>query len=79
MAKICSVVIIQTDKTEFLHWYFWGNSTNAIKMPVLHANSTITNAGDKKAATKLFTNMITVIRLHLMSYAALLEVYKRHL
>jgi hypothetical protein len=54
--------------------YFWGNSENAIKMQVYCVLMVVIR---KKAATKKsFANMITLIRLHLVSYVELFEFIK---
>ena len=66
-------------KQNFPLRYFWGNSTNAIKMQVycvLIAQLLMVVIRKKAATKKSFANMITVIRLHLMSYVALLEFVK---
>ena len=66
-------------KQNFPLRYFWGNSTNAIKMQVycvLIAQLLMVVIRKKAATKKSFANMITVIRLHLMSYVALLEFIK---
>ena len=63
-------------KQNFPLRYFWGNSTNAIKMQVycvLIAQLLMVVIRKKAATKKSFANMITVIRLHLMSYVALLH------
>lgn len=66
-------------KQNFPLRYFWGNSTNAIKMQVycvLIAQLLMVVIRKKAATKKSFANMITVIRLHLMSYVALLDFIK---
>ena len=66
-------------KQNFPLRYFWGNSTNAIKMQVycvLIAQLLMVVIRKKAATKKSFANMITVIRLHLMSYVELLEFIK---
>ena len=66
-------------KQNFPLRYFWGNSSNAIKMQVycvLIAQLLMVVIRKKAATKKSFANMITVIRLHLMSYVALLEFIK---
>lgn len=63
-------------KQNFPLRYFWGNSVNAIKMQVycvLIAQLLMVVIRKKAATKKSFANMITVIRLHLMSYVSLLE------
>ena len=63
-------------KQNFPLRYFWGNSVNAIKTQiycVLIAQLIMVVIRKKAATKKSFANMITVIRLHLMSYVALLE------
>uniref|UniRef100_UPI0023EB49A4 IS4 family transposase n=1 Tax=Terrimonas pollutisoli TaxID=3034147 RepID=UPI0023EB49A4 len=63
-------------KQNFPLRYFWGASANAIKMQVycvLIAQLLMVVIRKKAATKKSFANMITVIRLHLMSYVALLE------
>jgi hypothetical protein len=54
--------------------YFWGESENAIKMQVycvLIAKLLMVVIRKKAQTKKSFANMITVIRLHLMSYVEL--------
>lgn len=66
-------------KQNFPLRYFWGNSTNAIKMQVycvLIAQLLMVVIRKKAATKKSFANMITVFRLHLMSYVQLLEFIK---
>jgi hypothetical protein len=66
-------------KQNFPLRYFWGNSENAIRMQVycvLIAQLLMVVIRKKAATKKSFANMITVIRLHLMSYVALFEFIK---
>ena len=66
-------------KQNFPLRYFWGNSENAIKMQVycvLIAQLLMVVIRKKAATKKSFANMITVIRLHLMSYVNLYEFIK---
>lgn len=66
-------------KQNFPLRYFWGNSENAIKIQVycvLIAQLLMVVIRKKAATKKSFANMITVIRLHLMSYVALFEFMK---
>lgn len=66
-------------KRNFPLRYFWGNSENAIKMQVycvLIAQLLMVVIRKKAATKKSFANMITVIRLHLMSYVELFEFIK---
>lgn len=66
-------------KQNFPLRYFWGESSNAIKMQVycvLIAQLLMVVLRKKAATKKSFANMITVIRLHLMSYVGLLEFIK---
>jgi hypothetical protein len=66
-------------KQNFPLRYFWGNSENAIKTQVycvLIAQLLMVVIRKKAQAKKSFANMITVIRLHLMSYVALLDFIK---
>ncbi len=66
-------------KQNFPLRYFWAESPNAIKMQVycvLMAQLLMVVLRKKSATKKSFANMITVIRLHLMSYVALLEFIK---
>ena len=66
-------------KQNFPLRYFWGESPNAIKMQVycvLIAQLLMVVIRRKAATKKSFANMITVIRLHLMSYVELLEFVK---
>jgi Transposase DDE domain/Domain of unknown function (DUF4372) len=66
-------------KQNFPLKYFWGNSVNAIKMQVyavLIAQLLMVVIRKKAETKKSFSNMITVIRLHLMSYVELFEFIK---
>ena len=66
-------------KQNFPLRYFWGNSENAIKMQVycvLIAQLMMVVIRKKAATKKSFANMITIIRLHLMSYVELFEFIK---
>lgn len=66
-------------KQNFPLRYFWGESANAIKTQVycvLMAQLIMVVIRKKAATKKSFANMITVIRLHLMSYVELLEFIK---
>ncbi len=66
-------------KQNFPLRYFWGESPNAIKMQVycvLIAQLLMVVIRKKAATKKSFANMITVIRLHLMSYVGLLDFIK---
>lgn len=66
-------------KQNFPLRYFWGESANAIKMQVycvLMAQLLMVVLRRKAATKKSFANMITVIRLHLMSYVSLFEFIK---
>jgi hypothetical protein len=66
-------------KQNFPLRYFWGESPNAIKTQVycvLIAQLLMVVIRKKAATKKSFANMITVIRLHLMSYIDLLEFIK---
>lgn len=66
-------------KQNFPLRYFWGESPNAIKTQVycvLIAQLIMVVVRKKAATKKSFANMITVIRLHLMSYVTLLEFIK---
>lgn len=66
-------------KQNFPLRYFWGQSANAIKTQVycvLMAQLLMVVIRKKAATKKSFANMITVIRLHLMSYVGLLEFIK---
>ena len=63
-------------KQNFPLRYFWGNSENAIRMQVycvLIAQLLMVVIRKQAQTKKSFANMITVIRLHLMSYVGLLE------
>lgn len=63
-------------KQNFPLRYFWGESSNAIKSQVycvLIAQLLMVVIRRKAATKKSFANVITVIRLHLMSYVELLE------
>lgn len=66
-------------KQNFPLRYFWGESKNAIKMQVycvLIAQLLMVVIRKKSGTKKSFANMITVIRLHLMSYVELLAFIK---
>ncbi|SFW76279.1 IS4 family transposase [Chitinophaga sancti] len=66
-------------KQNFPLRYFWGDSQNAIKIQiycVLIAQLLMVVLRKKSATKKSFANMITVIRLHLMSYVELLSFIK---
>jgi len=66
-------------KQNFPLRYFWGESANAIKSQVyavLIAQLLMVVIRKKAATKKSFANMITVIRLHLMSYVDLFEFIK---
>lgn len=66
-------------KQNFPLRYFWGESDNAIKMQVycvLIVQLLMVVIRKKANTKKSFANMITVIRLHLMSYVGLLEFIK---
>ncbi len=72
-------ILFKQIKQNFPLRYFWGNSENAIKMQVycvLIAQILMVVIRKKAATKKSFANMITVIRLHLMSYVELLEFIK---
>jgi hypothetical protein len=66
-------------KQNFPLRYFWGENLNAIKSQiyaVLIAQLLMVVIRKKAETKKSFANMITVIRLHLMSYVDLLEFAK---
>jgi hypothetical protein len=66
-------------KQNFPLRYFWGDSENAIKTQVycvLIAQLLMVVIRKKASTKKSFANMITIIRLHLMSYVDLLEFIK---
>jgi hypothetical protein len=72
-------ILFKQIKQNFPLRYFWGNSENAIKMQVycvLIAQLLMIVIRKKAATKKSFANMITVIRLHLMSYVELFEFIK---
>jgi hypothetical protein len=72
-------ILFKQIKQNFPLRYFWGESSNAIKMQiycVLIAQILMVVIRKKAATKKSFANMITVIRLHLMSYVELLEFIK---
>jgi len=72
-------LLLKQIKQNFPLRYFWGNSTNAIKMQVycvLIAQLLMVVIRKKAATKKSFVNMITIIRLHLMSYVELIEFIK---
>ena len=66
-------------KQNFPLKYFWGESVNAIKMQVysvLIAQLLMVVIRKIAETKKSFSNMITVVRLHLMSYVNLIEFIK---
>jgi hypothetical protein len=66
-------------KQNFPVRYFWGESANAIKTQiysVLIAQLMMVVIRKKAQTKKSFANMITIIRLHLMSYVELFEFVK---
>ena len=66
-------------KQNFPLRYFWRASSNAIKMQaycMLIARLLMVVIRKKAATKKSFTNMITVIRLHLSSYINLMGFIK---
>ena len=66
-------------KQNFPLRYFWGENENAIKIQVysvLIAQLLMVVIRKKAATKKSFANMITVIRLHLMSYVDLMGFIK---
>lgn len=66
-------------KQNFPLRYFWGDNENAIKIQVycvLIAQLLMIVIRKKAATKKSFANMITVIRLHLMSYVDLMGFIK---
>lgn len=72
-------ILFKQIKQNFPLRYFWGESENAIKMQVycvLIAQLLMVVIRKKAATKKSFVNIITVIRLHLMSYVELLEFVK---
>jgi len=72
-------ILFKQIKQNFPLRYFWGESENAIKMQVycvLIAQLLMIVIRKKATTKKSFSNMITVIRLHLMSYVDLQEFIK---
>lgn len=66
-------------KQNFPIKYFWGSNTNAIKTQVyavLIAQLLMVVVRKKSQTKKSFSNIITVIRLHLMSYVDLMSFMK---
>ena len=66
-------------KQNFPLRYFWGDSENAIKMQVymvLIAQLLMVVIRKKSETKKSFANVITLIRLHLMSYVNLFDFVK---
>ena len=66
-------------KQNFPISYFWSDSVNGIKIQVysvLIAQLLMVVLRKKAQTKKSFANMITVIRLHLMSYVDLLDFIK---
>jgi Transposase DDE domain/Domain of unknown function (DUF4372) len=68
-------ILFKQIKQNFPLRYFWGESQNAIYC-VLMAQLLMVVIRKKSATKKSFANMITVIRLHLMSYVELMEFIK---
>lgn len=72
-------ILFKQIKQNFPLRYFWGNSSNAIKMQVysvLIAQILMVVIRKKAHTKKSFANMITVIRLHLTSYVNLFDFIK---
>jgi len=72
-------ILFKQLKQNFPLRYFWGESLNAIKIQiycVLIAQLLMVVIRKKAATKKSFANMITVIRLHLMSYINLMDFIK---
>ena len=72
-------ILFKQIKQNFPVRYFWGESLNAIKIQiycVLIAQLLMVVIRKKAATKKSFANMITVIRLHLMSYINLMDFIK---
>lgn len=72
-------IMFKQIKQNFPLRYFWGDNENAVKMQVycvLIAQLLMVVIRKKAEAKKSFANMITVIRLHLMSYVGLFEFVK---
>ncbi len=72
-------ILFKQIKQNFPLRYFWGESENAIKIQVyavLIAQLLMVVIRRKAKTKKSFANMITVIRLHLMSYVGLMEFIK---
>lgn len=72
-------ILFRQIKQNFPVRYFWGENENAIKMQiysVLIAQLLMVVIRKKAKTKKSFANMITVIRLHLMSYVELLAFIK---
>lgn len=66
-------------KQNFPIRYFWGESENAVKMQVymvLIAQLLMVVIRKKSETKKSFANVITLIRLHLMSYVSLFDFIK---
>jgi IS4 transposase len=73
------LAVFKQIKQNFPLKYFWGESPKAIKTQiycVLMAQLLMVVIRKKSETRKSFANMITVIRLHLMSYVSLLEFVK---
>jgi hypothetical protein len=72
-------ILFKQIKQNFPLKYFWGESPNGIKIQiycVLIAQLLMVVIRKKSVTKKSFANMITVIRLHLMSYVDLIEFIK---
>jgi len=66
-------------KQNFPLRYFWGESENAIRIQiycVLIAQLLMVVIKKKSQTKKSFANIITVVRLHLMSYVGLFDFLK---
>jgi IS4 transposase len=73
------LAVFKQIKQNFTLRYFWGDSENAIKTQVycvLIAQLLMVVIRKKANTKKSFANMITIIRLHLMSYIDLQEFIK---
>jgi len=69
-------LLVKQIKQNFLLSYFWGESENAVKTQMystLIAPLLIVALRKKAKTKKSFSNMITIPRLHLISYVDLIE------
>ena len=72
-------ILFKQIKQNFPLTYFWGESENAIRIQVysaLIAQVLMVVIKRKSETKRSFTSIITVVRLHIMSYVELFEFLK---